>query len=158
MPVPYGCDIVEPLKEGTMINGNRSSELLELANLTKVFRRYPGIRAVYVFGSTASGNTRPESDLDLAVIPANPSVREKRLDILADLAGHGYCDVDLVFIDEDDLVLAYEAIRQNRLIYAVEDFDRGTTYSIIVRKYLDFEPYLRIQRGAYKRRNIGAKS
>jgi len=27
-----------------------------------------------------------------------------------------------------------------------------------VRKYLDFEFYLRIQRDAYKRRNIGAKS
>ncbi|HDL85636.1 MAG TPA: nucleotidyltransferase domain-containing protein [Candidatus Acetothermia bacterium] len=141
-----------------MINGNQSAELSELASLREVFRRYPGIRAVYVFGSTASGNATPESDLDLAIISANPSVRNKKLDVLSDLVSCGYCDVDLVFIDEDDLVLAYEAIRQNRLIYAVEDFDRGATYSNIVRKYLDFEPYLQIQRDAYKRRNIGAKS
>lgn len=140
------------------MKANRSFDLLEIRNLEEVFRRYPGIRAVYVFGSTASGNAGPESDLDLAVIPTEPSVSEKKLDILADLASHGYCNVDLVFIDGDDLVLAYEAIRKNRLIYAVEDFDRGATYSNIVRKYLDFEFYLRIQRDAYKRRNIGAKS
>ncbi|HUT87414.1 MAG TPA: nucleotidyltransferase domain-containing protein [Candidatus Heimdallarchaeota archaeon] len=141
-----------------MVNGNRSSELSELAHLKDVFRRYPGIQAVYVFGSTASGNAGPKSDLDLAIIPANLSARDKKLDILADLASRGYCNVDLVFVDEDDLVLAYEAIRQNRLIYATNDFDRGATYSNIVRKYLDFEPYLQIQRDAYKRRNIGAKS
>jgi len=149
---------VEPLKEGSIMKANRSLELSEIRNLKEVFRRYPGIRAVYVFGSTASGNADPESDLDLAVIPSVSSVKEKKLDILEDLASHGYCNVDLVFIDEDNLVLAYEAIRQNCLIYAVKDFDRGTTYSNIVRKYLDFEFYLRIQRNAYKQRNISAKA
>jgi len=140
------------------MKANRSFDLSELRNLDEVFRRYPGIRAVYVFGSTASGNAGPESDLDLAVIPANATVRKNKLDILAELTSHGYCNVDLVFIDEQDLVLAYEAIRQNKLIYSVDDFDRGTTYSNIVRKYLDLEFFLRPQRDAYKRRNIGAKT
>ncbi len=140
------------------MKANRSFDLSKIRNIEEVFRRYPGIRAVYVFGSVASGDAGPESDLDLAIIPSEPSVREKKLDILEDLTSHGYCNVDLVFIDEDNLVLAYEAIRQNRLIYAVDDFDRGATYSNIVRKYLDFEFYLRIQRTAYKQRNISAKA
>jgi hypothetical protein len=130
---------VETLKEGSIMKANRSLELSEIRNLEEV-------------------NADPESDLDLAVIPSVSSVKKKKLDILEDLAIHGYCNVDLVFIDEDNLVLAYEAIRQNCLIYAVKDFDRGTTYSNIVRKYLDFEFYLRIQRNAYKQRNISAKT
>ena len=33
-----------------------------------------------------------------------------------------------------------------------EDFDRGAMYSRVVRQYLDFIPYLGVQREAYKRR------
>ena len=130
----------------------------DIQALIEIFRQYPQMQAVYVFGSQASGRAGPESDLDLAIIPADRSLKAKNLDILAELARLGYCNVDLVFLDEDDLVLAYEAIRQNRLLYAAPSFDRGATYSRIVRKFLDFEPYLRVQREAYKRRIIGAQA
>lgn len=140
------------------MRSDKRLEALELQRLAEVFGHYPQVRAVYMFGSQASGRAGPESDLDLAIVPEDPSLKEKKLDILAELARLGYCNVDLVFLDEDDLVLAYEAVRQNRLIYAAPDFDRGATYSRIVRKYLDFEPYLRVQREAYKRRIIGAEA
>ena len=60
--------------------------------------------------------------------------------------------MDLVFLDTEDIVLQYEAIRQNSLVYCTEDFDRGALYSKIIRRYLDFQPYLRVQRDAYKQR------
>ena len=126
--------------------------------LTSVFRRHPDIQAVYLFGSTAEGRARPESDIDLAVIASSSRIKEKKLDILSELAQVGMCNVDLVFLNDQDLVLQYEAVRQNQLVYAREDFDRGATYSKIVRKYLDFEPYLRAQRAAYKRRIAGAQA
>jgi len=141
-----------------MITENRSLVISEITKLGEVFRRYPCIQAVYLFGSAASGHARPDSDIDLAVIPADTSAGEKKLDILAELADCGFCNVDLAFIDENDLVLANEAIRQNKLIYATDDFDRGTTYSNIVLKCLDFEFFLRAQRQAYKRRNAGVKA
>jgi len=124
----------------------------DLKILPQIFRQYPDIQAVYLFGSTASGKVHRESDLDLAIVPRRGTVHERRLDLLADLARHGFCDVDLVFLDTDDIVLKYEAVRQNRVIYQTEDFDRGGTYSLIVRQYLDFLPYLEVQRRAYKRR------
>ncbi|HDL85849.1 MAG TPA: nucleotidyltransferase domain-containing protein [Candidatus Acetothermia bacterium] len=40
-----------------------------------MFRGYPGIRAVYLFGSAASGHAHPDGDIDLAVIPADTSVK-----------------------------------------------------------------------------------
>jgi len=120
--------------------------------LPQVFQKYPGIQAVYLFGSLASGRVHRESDLDLAIVPRHSSVRDRRMDILADLARQGFCNVDLVFLDTDDIVLKYEAVRQNRLVYQAEDFDRGAMYSQVVRQYLDFAPYLKTQREAYKRR------
>ncbi len=124
----------------------------DLELLSNVFRRYPDLQAVYLFGSAVAGDLHGESDLDLAIVSKRDSLREERLDILTDLARSGFCDVDLVFMDNTDIVIKYEAIRQNRLVYCTEDFDRGAVYSKIVRQYLDFYPYLKAQRKAYKRR------
>ena len=126
--------------------------------LNKVFKKYPAIQAVYLFGSAASGKMHQESDLDLAIITNDPSLSEKKLDILTDLARVGFSDVDLVFPDDSDLVLLYETIRQNILIYYVPEFDRGALYSKIVRQYLDFVPYLEVHRVAYKRRILKGSS
>lgn len=123
----------------------------DTALLEQVFRGYADIEAVYLFGSAASARTHAASDLDLAVVPRHPRVVARRLDILVDLARVGYCEVDLVFLNNDDLVLAYEAVRLNQLVYARESFDRGAFYSLTVRKYLDFLPYLDVQRQAYRR-------
>jgi hypothetical protein len=92
--------------------------------------------------------------LDLALVSKSSSIRDRRLDILTDLARCGSCEVDLVFLDTEDIVLKYEAIRQNRLVYETEDFDRGTMYSLVVRQYLDFYPYLKVQREAYKEASV----
>lgn len=126
--------------------------------LRSVFRNYPQVEAVYVFGSTASGSSHASSDLDLAIVPGDSGARAVKLEILTDLVRVGFENVDLVVLDTDDIVLAYEALYQNRLVYAVEDFDRGTLYSNTVRKYLDFLPYLKVQREAYKRRVLSGQS
>jgi predicted nucleotidyltransferase len=124
----------------------------ELDRLEKVFRKYPDIQAVYLFGSAASGKTHAESDLDLAILPEQPSLRGQKLDILADLAREGFSDVDLVFLDTKDVVIKFESVRQNRLLYCAKDFDANAFFSLVVRQYFDFAPYLKIQREAYKRR------
>ena len=124
----------------------------DLTILPEIFRQYPDIQAVYLFGSLANGKTHPESDLDLAIIPSSREFHQRRLDLLADLARQGFENVDLVFLDTDDIVLKFEAIHQNRLIYQTENFDRGSTFSLVIRQYFDFLPYLNVQREAYKRR------
>jgi predicted nucleotidyltransferase len=124
----------------------------ELDRLEKVFQNYPQIQAVYLFGSTASGKTHAESDLDLAILPEKSSLRSQKLDILADLAREGFSDVDLVFLDTKDVIVKFESVRQNRLLYCDEDFDASAFFSLVLRQYFDFAPYLKIQREAYKRR------
>jgi len=130
----------------------------DLKLLVNVFKKYPEIQAVYLFGSAGSDSMHEESDIDLMVIPGTNSLRKQKLSMLTDLAKYGFCDVDLVFLDPNDIVLQYESVRQNRVVYQAPGFDRGATYSTIVRKYLDFYPYLTVQREAYKKRILNVKS
>ena len=94
--------------------------------LKKVFKDYPEIEAVYLFGSAATGKLHRESDIDLALYPDSSQLREKKLDILTELARLGFCNVDLVFMDKNDIVLQYEAVRQNIVVYQAPGFDRDT--------------------------------
>jgi hypothetical protein len=144
----------EAMRSSTQAKQLRSMEpeTPDLQLLFEVFRKYPDVQAVYLFGSAASGRLHHGSDLDLALYSKNSSIRKRRLEILTDLARYGFCNVDLVFLDTDDIVLKFEAIRQNRLVYQTQDFYRGAMYSRIVRQYLDFYPYLKVQREACKRR------
>ena len=129
----------------------------DIARLHNIFERYADIQAVYLFGSMASGTALAGSDLDLAIVPRGSALRSRKIDLLADLARHGFCDVDLLFLDSADIVTQYEAVRLNRLIYEAEDFDRGAMYSTVVRQYLDFLPYLNVQRAAYKERILSGE-
>jgi hypothetical protein len=126
----------------------------DLNLLPDIFKKYPNIQAVYLFGSVASGNANSQSDIDLAILPRDLSLREKKLDILADLTGRGFNNVDVVFLDIRDIVVRFEAVRQNRLIYCAQDFDAGSFFSLTIRRYFDFLPCLKIQREAYKQRML----
>lgn len=88
-------------------------------------------------------------------MPNTSALSERKLDILTDLASSGFDNVDLVFLDTTDIVLKFEAVRQNQVIYARPEFDTSRYFSLIVRQYFDFLPYLDVQLEAYKRRMLG---
>jgi len=125
-----------------------------LQKLAGVFANFSRIQAVYLFGSVANETVRPGSDLDLAIIPRDEITSQEKLGILTELARAGFDNVDLVILDTDDITLKYEAIRPNHLVYQTQEFDSGAMYSKVVRQYLDFLPYLEVQRAAYKRRML----
>ena len=130
----------------------------DLNLLPTILEKFPLIQAAYIFGSVADGSADADSDLDLAIVPVSPEVRKQHLDILCELAKEGFDKVDLVFLDTHDIVLKFEAIRKNFLIYQKSDFDRGRYFSLITRQYFDFQPYLKIQREAYKRRILNGQA
>lgn len=111
-----------------------------------------------MFGSQISGKTHIESDLDIAIYPGTINLKEKKLDILTALAEQGFCHVDVVFLDEKDIVLNYEAIRSHCVIYSKASFNPGVVFSRIAGKYLDFSYYLKVQRDAMKTRILNGQS
>jgi len=55
-------------------------------------------------------------------------------------------------LDTKDVFMKFEVVRHNRVIYASPDFDAGSFYSLAMREYWDYQPYLEVQRKAYKQR------
>lgn len=123
----------------------------DLSILPEIFSKFPKIQAVYLFGSAASGDMHPESDLDLG-IKGEEGIKDQQLDIFTELARHGFCHVDLVFLNTNDIFMKYEVVRHNHLIYRRQGFASSSFYSLIMRQYEDFYPYLKVQRKAFKRR------
>lgn len=121
----------------------------------EVLGQFEGVRAVYLFGSHADNRARPDSDIDLAVVPADVTVRERKLDMLTALVEAGFDNLDLVFLDGTDVVLRYHAVRRNRPIYQAPGFDHGTYFSRGLREYWDLEPLLRVRHAAYRKRVLG---
>jgi predicted nucleotidyltransferase len=75
-----------------------------------------GPSVIYLFGSAATGRQRPDSDLDLAFLPAEPVkplVRFNASQVLADRLGR---EVDLVDLSIATTVMAKEVIRTGILI------------------------------------------
>ncbi|WP_276956957.1 type VII toxin-antitoxin system MntA family adenylyltransferase antitoxin [Allomeiothermus silvanus] len=119
-----------------------------------MFAGYPQVQAAFLFGSRAFGGARPDSDWDLAVY-LEPPEPDPTLEILTDLVKAGFERTDLVVLNQAPPVLAFEAVRANKVIYRREGFCVGSYVSRVVREYWDLEPLLRIQREAMKRRWLG---
>jgi hypothetical protein len=113
-----------------------------------VFLKFPEIQAVYLFGSVATGRENPESDVDFGFM----AVRNIKDELSTELIKIGFGNFSLVYIPEATPVLQFEIVKLNRLIYARNDFDRGSFFSKIVRYYMDIDYYYAIQRDFYKER------
>ncbi len=48
----------------------------DIAALARVFVKYPGIHAVYLFGSRVSGKIHDESDMDFAIVPQDDWIQK----------------------------------------------------------------------------------
>ncbi len=74
--------------------------------------------AVYLFGSHAAGNTRPDSDLDLGFVPGTPCDPYAVFLAAQDLARIAGCDVDLVDLSRATAVMKAEVLRRGRRLLA----------------------------------------
>jgi predicted nucleotidyltransferase len=131
-----------------MLTTSLSAEMLD--DLRRVFSKYPEVEAVYLFGSQATETTHSHSDIDLAIWPRSAAARESKLAILADLTRIGLDNISLIFLDTPNYLLRHQAVRLNQIVYQTDEFDAGSTYSLVVRQYLDFKPFLDVQRETYK--------
>lgn len=118
----------------------------------QILERFPSVQAAYLFGSHAEGRAKRDSDVDLALVGPRDELQGLKLDMLADLTAAGVDRVDLVLLNGADPSLRFEAVHANCLVYARPEFDHGSYFSRTVREYFDLEPYLTIQRQAYKQR------
>lgn len=123
--------------------------------LRKVFAAHSAVRAAYVFGSVAADRDRDRSDLDLGIVVDSDrwEPTDDKVPLITDCMEAAKRDrIDLVVLNDAPLVVQFEALRPNVLLYARDDFHPGRFFSKVARMYWDFEPHFRRQRKALKER------
>jgi uncharacterized protein len=84
-------------------------------------RALPETIAVYRFGSTADGTSRPDSDLDYAILTPRGVDAAKLSGLREDLEGRFIRDVDLVDLRAASVILQAEVVARGRRPYARDE-------------------------------------
>lgn len=104
------------------------------------------VQAVYLFGSQARARSRPDSDLDLALLlSAHLSDREvwkKRLQLGARAAESLNRELDLFIMGEADLDLTFRILQQGSRIYERDRSKVRAREAYLVSLYYDYQPFL----------------
>lgn len=79
------------------------------------------LQAVYLFGSAATGELRPDSDLDIAVLADAPIDPVARFDLAQAIAAARNRDVDLIDLASASAVLRVEIVGRGRRLFPTQD-------------------------------------
>jgi predicted nucleotidyltransferase len=95
------------------------------------------LAAAYLLGSGARGSLRPDSDLDLALLPVRGRViaPEDRLSLAADLEELAGRQVDLGVLSTANLVYAKEAVAQGVLLFERDPSARARFAMLVLSMY-----------------------
>lgn len=97
-----------------------SEDELDLIRHTLV-REIGNLQAIYLFGSLARAEARPDSDVDLGILAHEPLAPERRFDLAQKLAAALGRDVDLVDLRSASAVLRMQVIGRGRPIYRLPE-------------------------------------
>lgn len=125
---------------------------IDFKKIENIFSNQTEIKCAYLFGSYARGEQKIDSDIDIGVLLDENFNKMIKLDLLTSLTENGFDDVDLVILNNASILLQYEIVKHNHPIYIRSDFEPASYFSKIIRLYLDFKPYLEIQRKYLKER------
>jgi len=102
---------------------------------------YPGVLAWYLLGSAATDQLRPESDIDLALLPL-PGVDFDHSELIrwgGELSLILGRVVDIGVLDQRNLVYAKEALLKGRRLYCADEELATRRTSDLLALYLHFQ-------------------
>lgn len=134
--------------------------------ILKAARNLPGVAVLVVFGSRARGNHRPDSDLDIAVLPDTADFRARRhlqADLTVALAHLAPEDrVDVILLNEASEVLRQRIIETGRVLLNRDPEAWKELRVRTMREYGDSEYYRRLyhetQRSRLEQRESSGRS
>jgi len=117
-----------------------------IKKLVKIFKSYPQIKLVYLFGSTISGRKGPLGDFDFAFYVDEKDRRRRfdiKLNLMTQISSYLKTDkIDVVILNDCDMPeLKYNIISEGELIYQYEPF-KVVVEPKILNEYFDFRSCL----------------
>ncbi|AGB42246.1 putative nucleotidyltransferase [Halobacteroides halobius DSM 5150] len=105
---------------------------------------------VYLFGSVAKGSENKLSDIDIAIylnkdnMPPSGNFGYKA-ELIAELEEKIEKEIDLVILNDVSLELAFNIIKDGKLVLCNSKRKRADFHFRTQRDYLDFKPFLQVQ-------------
>jgi predicted nucleotidyltransferase len=104
-------------------------------------RSGPPVRLAILFGSTARGTQRIDSDIDIGIVPKDPELPlNEELTLQTELGRVSGRQVDLVRLDRASTLLRWQVVRYGRALVEAEPFAAARFTADTVAEYLDFAP------------------
>jgi predicted nucleotidyltransferase len=125
---------------------------LTIEKIVKKFQNDSSFCAVYLMGSAARGQMRPDSDIDIALLPAAGKKIDdlKRLALAADISFTSGLKLDIGILSTANLVYAKEAILTGVEIYVKDRVYTDLMTTTLLGMYLDFQDQRREVLNAYR--------
>ena len=95
----------------------------------------PDLIAVYRFGSRTSGQARPASDVDLAILACQPLPSVRRFELEQELAGVLHRDIDLVDLQGASTVMRMQVISTGECLFSGGDRERQRFEAYVYSSY-----------------------
>lgn len=132
-----------------------------IAAIERSVQGVSGIGALALVGSRARGNHRPDSDLDVAVLPAE-HFHGNRLKLQAEIASSlAHLSpggrVDVILLDEAPELVRHKVFESCRIVLLSEPERWKSLRCQTMREHGDREPYRRFLREALRQRLLGEK-
>lgn len=113
----------------------------KLDQARRILRQYPSILAAYLHGSTAKGTARPDSDIDIAVLP-EPGQQiplKTRLECAGELEGILGCPVDIGELSTRNLVYSKEVAVGGQEIFSSNRFESERFIATCLAMYAELQ-------------------
>lgn len=111
--------------------------------IAPVIARHASVSIAILFGSTATGHARPDSDLDVAIATVTPLTAEARIALIEDLALTFGRPVDLIDLDRAHSPLLHRIFTQGHMILCNDRTRYAELLLRMVYEEADFMPYYR---------------
>ncbi len=136
--LPARLETFRPASTNSM-NMSHPDQVID-TTLRSILAGHPEIGLAILFGSLATGQARPDSDLDLAVDAGRPITADEKMKLIEDLALEFGRPVDLI-----DLSTVGEPLRGQVVTRGRRLLGDDIRYAELIRKHLfeqaDFMPY-----------------
>ena len=128
------------IREGHKLPKNVIGRIPELI---EQIEKDTAVVALYSFGSLATGNLKPLSDLDFGILVSSKLGKQKRFDKHLDLIGKfnevlRTDEVDLVMMNDAPMRFSHNIIKSGKLIYCKDKKELSDFIEKTVKLYLDF--------------------
>lgn len=124
-------------KGGTIMRKEEFERIKE--NIMSGVKRFPEVKAVYLFGSYATGKQKPISDIDICVIAEKTIGKSKKLQILA-YAGK---NTDIVMFHDLPISVKANVLKEGMPLFCRDDEFLADITVATMKEYLDFSHVLK---------------